>query len=148
MSLMKAQIAQFGYVLPRSATLLAQNPTVRSLYTITGGFIHIMQLYGVVTTLVQAQANATKLQFKATGQTAVDLCATGDINGLAVGQIAGVSGVLATALQLGWGVVSQSTGFLAGPGTIDMNCAAASTGAMRWVLRWVPVDPGAFVAIA
>lgn len=146
MSLLKAQIAQVGYVLPRGATLLAQTG-VRSLYTIAGGVVHIMQLYGIVTTVIQTQANATKLQAKATGQTAVDLCATADITALAVGQIVGVTGTLATALQTGWGIVSQSTGFLVLPGTIDLNCAASNTGAVRWVLRYIPVDPGAYVTI-
>ena len=148
MALWKVQLGDDALRLPRPATLLAQTPTPRPLYVVSGGAIRVLSIMGKVTTAVQAQANATKIQAKATGQTAVDMCATGEINGLAVGQVVGITGVAATALQLGWAIVGQTTPWIVVPGTIDMNCAAASTGAMSWVLRWLPLDPGAAVALA
>jgi len=141
---------QDGLVLPRTATIIPQNG-VKSLYTISGGVIRIMQLYGVVTTVIAGGANNTKFQFKPTGQTAIDLCAVGDIGTapLAVGQLIAVAGPVATALATGWGVPAATQGFLAGPGTIDLNCAAAAgTGALRFVLAYMTRDPGAFVAAA
>jgi hypothetical protein len=135
-----------GIPLPRPATPLAQGG-VRSLYTIAGGMVRLVQIFGVVTTAVAATANATKLQFKPTGQTAIDLCATADINGLIVGQVVGITGTAANALVIGYGFVAQATPWMVGPGTLDMNCVASVAGAMRWGLLWVPVDPGAVVSI-
>ena len=136
-----------GLRLPRGATALAQTG-VKSLYTVVGGIIRLRTIRGMVTTVIQTQTNNAKLQFKATGQTAVDLCATADITALAVGQLVGITGTAATALQKGWAIVSQSTAWDVPPGTIDLNCDASSTGAIRWVMNWEPVDPGAYVQLA
>jgi len=146
----RVTIVQNGLVLPRTATVIPQNG-VKSLYTITGGVIEILGLFGIVTTVIAGGANNAKFQFKPTGQTAIDLCAVGDIGTtpLAVGQMIGVVGPVATALAMGWGVVTASNGFRAGPGTIDLNCtAAAGTGALRFGLRFQAVDPGAAIALA
>jgi hypothetical protein len=113
--------------------------------------IRILGLFGVVTTVIAGGANNTKFQFKPTGQTAIDLCAVGDIGTtpLGVGQIIAVAGPVATALLTGLGVPGPSQSFLAGPGTIDLNCtAAAGTGALRFVMRFQAVDPGAFASLA
>lgn len=143
----RVQAVERGLRLPRGATLLAQSG-VRSLYTIVGGSLRIISLQGFVTTAIQAQANATKIQSKATGQTAVDMCATGDINGLAVGQPVGITGVAATGLQFGWAIIGTTTPWIVVPGTIDLNCAASSTGAIRWMLSWEPIDPGCFIQLS
>lgn len=147
MSLMRVQVAQGGFIAPRGATVLAQTG-VKSLFTVNNGAIEVMQILGIVTTVIQTQANNTKLQAKATGQTAVDLCAVADISALAVGQALGITGTLATALQTGWAIVGQAGRLIVLPGTIDLNCAASNTGAVRWVLRWLPIDPGAFVTLS
>jgi hypothetical protein len=144
----RVTVVQDGLVLPRTATVIPQNG-VKALYSITGGVIEIRGLLGVVTTLIAGGANATKFQFKPTGQTAIDLCATAELNALAVGQLIGVLGPVATALATGWGIPSASAGFRVGPGTIDLNCvAAAGTGALRFVLSYISRDPGAFVTMA
>jgi hypothetical protein len=146
----RVTVVQDGLVLPRLATIIPQNG-VKSLFTIASGVIRIMGLFGVVTTVIAGGANNTKFQFKPTGQTAVDLCAVADIgtSPLAVGQMIGVVGPVATALATGWGVPGPSQSFLVGPGTIDLNCAAsAGTGAFRFVLRYQQVDPSAYVQIA
>lgn len=144
----RVTVVQNGLVLPRTATIIPQ-AGVKALYTISGGIIEIHGLFAVVTTLIAGGANVTKFQFKPTGQTAIDLCATADINGLAVGQLFGVVGPVATALATGWGIPGASQSFRAGPGTIDLNCAAAAgTGAARIALRWMAVDPGAAIALA
>jgi hypothetical protein len=143
----RRQVGLPGIPLPRVATLLAQSG-VRSLYTVAGGVVRVIQIFGVVTTAVAAGANGTKIQFKPTGQTAIDWCAVGDIASLAVGQMVGITGTAANALLFGWGIDGQTVPKLAGPGTIDMNCVASSAGAMRWGILWVPIDPGASVSIA
>jgi hypothetical protein len=145
----RVTIVQNGLVLPRMATTIPQNG-VKSLYTMSGGTIRVLELFGVVTTVIAGGANNTKFQFKPTGQTAIDLCAVADIGTapLAVGQVIEVAGPVATALGTGWGVVATAGGFRVGPGTIDLNCAAAAgTGAFRFVLRY-ETEPGAFVSVA
>jgi hypothetical protein len=145
----RVTIVQTGLVLPRGATTIPQNG-VKALFTLSGGIIEILGLFGVVTTVIAGGANNTKFQFKPTGQTAVDLCAVADIGTapLAVGQMIGVVGPVATAMATGWGVPASSQGFRAGPGTIDLNCAAAAgTGALRFVVRYQAVDPGAAIVI-
>jgi len=146
----RVTVVQNGLLLPRMATTIPQ-AGVKSLYTISGGVIEIHGLFGIVTTVIAGGANNTKFQFKPTGQTAIDLCAVGDIGTtpLAVGQMIGLAGPVATALLTGWGIAGSSQGFRAGPGTIDLNCvAAAGTGALRFSLRWSAVDPGAAIALA
>jgi hypothetical protein len=143
----RVQAVERGLRLPRGATTLAQTG-VKSLYTVVGGAIRVISLQGFVTTAIQAQANATKIQAKATGQTAVDMCATGDINGLALGQAVGITGVAATGLQMGWAILGTTTPWIVLPGTIDMNCAASNTGAFSWVLSWEPISPGCFVQLS
>lgn len=143
----RVTVVQTGLVLPRGSKTIPQNG-VSSLYTISGGPIRILYLFGQVTTVIAGGANNTKLQFKPTGQTAVDLCAVADINAQAVGQFASLVGPAATALALGWGVIAGSSDWLLGPGTIDLNCVqAAGTGAYKWTLGYESY-PGAAVAAA
>jgi len=144
----RVTVVQEGLKLPRTATIIPQ-AGVKSLYTISG-VIRIRQLYGVVTTVIAGGANNTKFQFKPTGQTAIDLCAVGDIGTtpLAVGQLIGVVFPPATALAMGWGVQDTTQDFLIGPGTIDLNCvAAAGTGAFRFLLAY-DGEPNSFVTLA
>ena len=146
----RTTVAQDGLVLPRVATIIPQNG-VKSLYTISGGIIRIIQIFGVVTTIIAGGVNNAKFQFKPTGQTAVDLCAVADIGTapLAVGKIIAPAGAVATAMLADWDIAGSTISFYAGPGTIDLNCtAAAGTGALRFVLRYQALDPVAAVSPA
>jgi hypothetical protein len=146
----RVTVVQSGLVVPRGPTTIPQ-AAVKPLFTIAGGVIEILSLFGVVTTVIAGGANNTKFQYKPTGQTAIDLCAVADIGTapLAVGQLIGVVGPLATAMATGWGILGASQGFRAGPGTLDLNCAAAAgTGALRFVVRYQTTDPGAVVSIS
>ena len=144
----RVTVVQDGLVLPRTVTIIPQNG-VKSLFTISGGVTLVQQIFGVVTTAIAGGANNTKVQFKPTGQTAVDLCAVADINGLALGQIIAVVGPAATALSTGYAAIGASSRWIVGPGTIDLNCvAAAGTGALRFVLRYQATDPGAQVVLS
>src|SRR5215510_15748996 len=115
---------------------IPQSNAVSSLFSVTGK-IRIVQIVGEVTTVIAGGANNTKLQFKPTGQTAVDLCAVADIGTtpLAVGQLVSVVGPFATALSTGWAGQGATARPIISAGTIDLNCsAAAGTGAFRWTL--------------
>lgn len=134
-------------VVSTAAAALAQTGT-RQLFTVVGT-VHVLQIVGVVTTAIQAQANATKLQAVVAALTAVDLCATGDINGLAVGTILMPATSFATALAVsstnGVQVAITPTAFIMGAGVIRENCAASNTGNITWYIRYRPLSPGAYI---
>ena len=69
----RVTVVQTGLSLPRAPKTIPQ-AGVSSLYTVSG-VIRVLYLYGQVTTVIAGGANNAKLQFKPTGQTAIDLCA-------------------------------------------------------------------------
>jgi hypothetical protein len=129
-----------------SATLPAS--TVQTLFTITGGRILLTSIVGEVTTIIQAQANATKLVATPTVGTAVDLCATLDITGDEVGCLYGITGTFATAMvgANAGATPAQANGIIIPIGTIKLSCAATNTGATKWSMTYVALDDGASVA--
>jgi len=127
----------------------------KTIFTVTGGPIVVEAVFGVVTTLIGAVANATKLQYFATGLTAVDLCATADLNAAAVGTIFSLTGTLATgaiivAPNVNSLALDQATKWNILPGIIRINTAGSDggTGLMQWYIRFRPYanftinDPG------
>lgn len=139
--------ANFGLVVDKaSATLPAT--TTQTLFTVTGGRILVTSITGEVTTIVQAQANATKLTSAPTTGTAVDLCATLDITGDEVGCLYGITGLFSDAMvgaNAGAGVVQRNP-VTVPIGVIRLSCAATNTGATKWRITYIPLDDGASVA--
>lgn len=126
-----------------------------ALFTITGGKIRVVGIYGEVTTVIQTQANATKLKHNPSGVGSdVDLCATLDITGDAVRTIYSITGTLATAMKsttLGVVVPADNIaypGIVLDEGDIELDCAASNTGSVAWTLEYEVVDAGATVAAA
>jgi hypothetical protein len=121
-----------------------------ALFTVTGGRVLVIGIVGEVTTAVQAQANATKLQANPTTGTTVDVCATLDITGDEVGCLYGITGVFGDAMigANAGATVWPTRPFVANVGSIDLNCAASNTGAAKWSLVYVPLDDGAEVVAA
>lgn len=125
-----------------------------ALFRITGGKIRVLGIYGEVTTAIGAVANATKLKLNPSGTGSdLDLCATLDITGDAVGTVYSITGTVATALKSAnlWAVVPAddiaAPGLVLAPGDIELDCAGSSgTGSIKWTLLWVPVDAAANVA--
>ena len=68
-----AQITQ-GFKVSRATAALPQT-TQSALFTVTGGRVMILGVVGEVTTIIQNQANNTKLVANPTTGTDVDLCA-------------------------------------------------------------------------
>ncbi len=138
----------------RPAAALPQT-AAGTLFNITGGKVRILGIYGEVTTVIQTQANATKLQFVSTTPGATtDLCGTLDITAKAVGSVFSITGTLATAMKVTTNnmVVPAddlaAPGLVLGAGAIKLNCAASNTGATKWTVLWVPIDSGANLAAA
>jgi hypothetical protein len=132
------------------ATDTLPQTTDEALFRISGGKVCIVGIYGEVTTVIQTQANATKLKHNPSGVGAdVDLCATLDITADAVGTVYSIVGVLATAMKSTtlWLVVPADSipapGIILGPGDIELDCAASNTGSVKWTVLWYPIDSGA-----
>lgn len=136
----------------RGATTLPQT-TQSALFRVTGR-CHV-KIIGEVTTAIQAQANATKLVANPTSLADVDLCATLDINGDAVGTNYSETGDVSQAMvESTSGVIETSPTantnmpVVVPEGTIDLSCAASNTGAIKWTVLYWPIDIGAYVHIA
>ncbi len=150
----------YGLDAPGLSMLGQTNPlalpqtTTKTIFTITGGPIWLQCIFGVVTTLVGAVANATKLQFVDTlTSTATDMCATSDINALVAGAfynlvngfgtaatISGAAGIVIAGSVL---TTAPMACFLQ-PGVIRINCAGSDggTGRMQWFMRYIPMSQG------
>jgi hypothetical protein len=132
----------------RAAAALPQT-AAGALFTVTGKIL-VTDIIGEVTTVIQTQANATKLVANPTVGADVDLCATLDITAKAVGSTMNITGTLANAMVNvpGGAGVAQAGRLIVHGGTIDLNCAASNTGAIKWTLHWIPIDQDANVVAA
>ena len=131
----------------KAAANLPQS-TQSALFTITGGRIRVLGIYGEVTTIIETKANNTKLVSNPTVGADVDLCAVNDITADAVGTIYTITGTLANAMvaTTSGAVPDQAAKVVVAAGTIDLSCAASNTGATKWVLQYEAIDPGVTVA--
>jgi len=134
------------HVAKAAATLPAS--TTQTLFTVTLGNVELLALVGEVTTVVQTQANATKLTFNPTGTGAsTDLCATLDITAAAVGTFYSITGIATDPMQSGiWMAHGLVYPLILGPGVIELSCAATNTGATQWFALYRAIESGALMA--
>ena len=130
------------------ATAALPQTTAETLVTITGGRVILANIIGEVTTVIQTQADNTKLVFNPTEAGAsTDICAVLNITAKAVGTLFSITGTVATALQSGlWLTTTMATPLILSEGTIDLDCAASNTGSVQWDVYYHPLDEGATVA--
>ncbi len=137
--------ALYGRTVTRSAANLPAS-TSGNLFSVSGRVI-LTTIIGQVTTAIQAQANAIKLEaYLTAAAAATDLCATAESNGQGVGKLFGITGAVGTAGVFGYGVPQTNELVINGPGFIRLNAAATNTGQMSWTLTYIPLDAGAVVA--
>lgn len=141
--------ALLGLTVERATAALPQT-TQSALFTVTGGRILLTSIVGEVTTVIQTQANNTKIVSNPTTGTDVDLCAVLDISADQVGCLYGITGTFATAMvgANAGATVIPALGIVIPIGTIDLSCAASNTGSVKWKMTYVPLDDGASVAAA
>ncbi len=134
-----------------TAPLALPQTATKTIYTITGGPIRVLKIFGLVTTAIGAVANATKLTATPTiGGAATDICATADLNAAAAGDLLLTAPSFATGLSIitaGVGPVAASTlfnAFIMTPGTILVNCAGSDggTGRIQWFMHYEPLSVG------
>lgn len=140
---------QFGMRVDRATAALPQT-TAGALFTVAGGTVAILGIVGEVTTIIQNQANNTKLTANPTTGTSVDICAVLDTANKEAGCLFGITGTFATAMV---GANAGATVMCATPvvvniGTIDLDCAASNTGSVKWSIWYVPLEDGAYIEAA
>jgi hypothetical protein len=145
-----------GLIVEKAASALPQTD-VKALFTIAGGYVAIKALFGIVTVLVGAVANNTKLKLVPTSVGATtDLCAVLTLNAAAAYSILSITGVFAGAMiksvdipvaGASWMMASP---ILAPPGTIQVDCAGSDggTGRVKWVCIYTPLTVGATLVAA
>lgn len=147
-----AALGILGIQVERATAALPQT-AASAIFTVGTGRVAILSIVGEVTTVIQTQANNTKLTFDptATGATQ-DLCAVLDITADAVGTMYSITGTPATALGDALNFMSSNKMLAAPlilkPGNILLDCAASNTGAVKWTCTYVPYDTGATVTAA
>ncbi len=132
------------------ATATLPQTTAAALFTISGGRVLITSIIGEVTTVIQTQANNTKLTANPTTGTSVDMCAALSTTADEAGCMYGITGTPADAM------VGTNAGLTVGMtcpqvlniGTIDLDCAASNTGSVKWDLTYIPIDDGAAIVAA
>ena len=144
---LRPSAGSLGIKVSKSSATLPQS-TAAAIFTVATGRVLVTGIVGeVVTTNIQAQANATKLTANPTAGASDDLCSSLDINGFAIGtlfgNVTGDDAIAATAA----GALSGG-GFIMEAGTIDLDCAASNTGAMKWDVWYIPLEAGATIAAA
>jgi hypothetical protein len=140
---------RFGIPVSRAAAALPQT-AASALFNVRGGRVAILGIVGEVTTAIQAQANAMKLIANPDVGTSVDMCTTLDVNADELGCLYGITGVPGDALvgaNAGAGPLCARP-LVVNAGTIDLSCAASNTGGIKWQIRYLPLDPGAFIEAA
>lgn len=133
------------------ATADTINTAAVSLFTVSGGRVLMTAIFGEVTTIIQAQATTSKLQFNPTTGTTNDLCTNLDINADEAGALYSITGTPADAmLRSESGSVRNMTarGIILDVGAIEQISGADSTGSIQWTLYYIPIDSGATVAAA
>jgi len=117
-------------------------------FTVTGGPILLVQIYGVVTTIVQTQACNAKLIANPTTGSDVDLCAVLNITAAAAGSFFTITGTVADALLNLVAVKAMVTPLIIPVGSIDLSMSATNTGATRWVAHYLPLESTSVLAAA
>ena len=113
-------------------------------FTVTG-VIQLTGLYSLITTA--SGANLSSWSVNPTAGTTTSICADLDINPALVGDILGITGVVATAMTYGGAVVGMMQPLIITAGTIDF-IAAAADGASSSHLFYLPMTAGANVVTA
>jgi hypothetical protein len=152
MSVILKGAGSLGRVVERATAALPQS-TAGALFTISTGRVIVTSIIGEVTTVIQTQADATKLTFDPTDAGATqDLCATTDITADAVGTMYSITGTPATVLQDALNFLPPNKmlaqPLILKPGSVLLDCAASNTGSVKWTLAYWPLDTGASVAAA
>lgn len=131
-----------GLRVDRDAEALAAATT--PFFTVTG-VIQLTGLFGLIT--VASGANLCSWSVNPTAGTTTSICADLDINPALVGDLLGITGVVATAMTYGGAVVGMMQPLIITAGVINF-IAAAADGTISAHLFYLPLSDGANVVTA
>lgn len=131
-----------GLRVDRTAAALINATT--PFFTVTG-VIQLTGLYGLIT--VASGANACSWSVNPTAGTTTSICGNLDINPALVGDLLGITGVVATNMTYGGAVVGMMQPLVITAGTIDF-IAAAADGSISAHLFYLPMSDDANVVVA
>ena len=139
----------YGIKVDRATATLPQS-TAGALFNIKGGRVLLTSIVGEVTTVIETQANNTKLTADPTTGTDVDICADLNITADEEGCLYGITGLFSDALVGGGAgaTVVQRNPVVLPVGDLDLTCAASNTGEVKWSVTYIPLDDGAYMEAA
>lgn len=149
------------------AAVTIPQTTTGTIFTVTGGKVAITSLVGEVTTVIGATTVNFNVTFTPSGGSAADLCAATACTSDAVGTLYSlVSGIATDLLSIQSVTIAASVPVLASEvpnvtfapmlrqpivvraGAVGFKTSASTTGAVKWVATWVPLDSGAALVAA
>lgn len=123
--------------------------TTGTLFTVTG-VVELISIIGVVTTVVQTQTCNLKLSTVSNSAT-TDISANLDITAAAAQDRLSITGTFANATiktAKGVPVARQATSLVIQEGTLIATTSATNTGAIRWIVRYRPLQEGSRIVAA
>jgi hypothetical protein len=128
--------------------------TAQTAYFTVVGRVIVTALVGEVTTTIQDQDCNLDIWANPTVGDDVALCAVNNIKTDAVGTMYSIDGVAANALIAATsgaifpGTMIPAQGLIVAAGTIDIKTSATNTGATKWTIQYIPLDPGSYIVTA
>lgn len=135
-----------SYLATKAAVALA-TATTTDLFQINGK-VRILDIIGEVETTLGAATTGAKFLILPTVGSSTDLCVTTDIKLLAAGGQISITGTLANALvaSVNGAIVAQAAPVVAKAGKIQLNLTQTTTGNIRSSVRYIPLEPGAYIS--
>lgn len=122
--------------------------TTATIFTVSGGPVLILDLFGEVTTVFASGANNFKYSITDTASsTTTDISANADVASTAVGSFITLNTSLggATLITAGGTGIANNAQVRAPIGSIKVTTSATKTGNLRYQIRYRPLAPGAKV---
>lgn len=145
-----------GGALGTVVTKTGYTPTAATvdLFNVSG-FVKLVEVFGVVTTAMDATATTLKLAFDPTVTGAVtDLSATATITSDVLGTLYSIVGVAATALQESAAIYllpaakMPANGIILPAGKIQATGSAINAGVITWYVSYLPIEADATILAA
>jgi len=135
-----------GSYLATKAAFAVNTATTTDLFNVTGR-VEILDIIGEIATTLGAATTGAKFIAVPTVGSSTDLCVTTNIASLATGGTLTITGTLANALNstTQGAVIRQATPLQVKAGTLQLNITQTTTGNVRTMVRYKPLEPGALI---
>jgi hypothetical protein len=133
----------YGLSVVRTAAVLPASTVAQNIFAVTGGRVIVTTLVAQVTTVMTATATNIAINLTPTSGAVSNLATATAVTSLAVSTNIGVAAI-GSAGAVG-SAISQNNEMIMSPGIISFTPDATNTGALKWIVTYVPLDPGAQV---